>query len=90
MPGSGMTAFYLPLSLFFFVGGGLIYLLNVNRFVFAAVAWLVVLGLMDYTQLTVKPIFKPNTLYYGPFFSLGVPSLSQSAPYMLRSRFAPT
>ena len=65
-----MVAFFLPLSLFCFVGGGLIYLININRFVLASMAWLVVLGLVDYAQVTVKPIFKPNTLFYGPFSPL--------------------
>jgi hypothetical protein len=70
VPGSGMVAFFLPLSLFCFVGGGLIYLININRFVLGSMAWLVVLGLIDYAQITVKPIFKHNTLFYGPFSPL--------------------
>ena len=75
MPGYGrLSAFvvplYLPLSLFFFIAGGLIYLFNVNRTVFAALIWLVVIGMMIYGQDTVKAIHKPDTLFYAPFTPL--------------------
>jgi len=62
-----MTIFYLPQTLFFFISGGFLYLLNNNHFVLAFVAALfVVVGGVNYVRLTVKPIFKPDTLYYGP------------------------
>ena len=67
MPGSGVAALYLPLSVILFFVGGLIYLLNINRFVLAVLATSVVPTLITYTKLTVKPIFTPNTLCYGPF-----------------------
>ena len=67
IPGSSITAFCLPLSLFFFVTGGLIYLFYINRFVFTGVIWLSALGLIEYTRRTVKPIFMRNTVDYGPF-----------------------
>ena len=66
IPRGGMTAFYLPISLTFYIAGGLLYLLNINHFVLASVAFFVGIGLMGYTQITVEPIFQPNTLYYGP------------------------
>ena len=67
MPRSSLTAFYLPLSLFFFLAGGLVYLFCINRSVFIGVIWLCVLGLIDYTRRTVTPICKLATVYYGPF-----------------------
>jgi len=67
LPGSSITAFVLQPSLLFFGMGGLVYILSVNRFVFIGVSWLSALGTIYYTVRTVKPIFKPNTVDYGPF-----------------------
>jgi len=67
MPGSSITDFVLPLSLFFFGMGGLVYTLSINRFVFVGVIWLSALGTIDYTVRTVKPVFKPSTVDYGPY-----------------------
>ena len=66
-PESRIITFCLPLSLFLFIAGGLIYLFYINRFVFAGVIWLCGLGLIEYARRTVKPIFKCSTVYYGPF-----------------------
>ena len=70
IPGSGMMAFYLLISLTFFIAGGLLYLFNTNHLVLASVAFFVGIGWMGYGRDTVEPIFQPNTLYYGPVFPL--------------------
>jgi len=67
IPGSGMTAFCLHLSLFFFLAGGLVYLFYINIFVFIGAICMCALGFVEYARRTVEPISKPHTVYYGLF-----------------------
>ncbi len=70
MPGNSLPAFYLPLSVGCYIGGGLVYLFNVNRTVFVAVVWLAGFHTVMYGQDTVKAIYKRDTLFYAPFTPL--------------------
>ena len=61
----------LHLSLILFFAGLLILLLNTSHTVFFAVVWWVGLCTGLYTYITLLPIFRPYSLHYGPFASIG-------------------
>ena len=59
--------FCLHLSLFLFAAGLLVYLFNINRATFGAVAWVIPITTVLYALHTVFPFFNHNILYVTPF-----------------------
>ena len=65
----------LHLSLFLFLAGLVVYLININHTVFTVVAWWVGLCTTTYVGVTLMPLFRNNSPYYAP--------LSSSAWYLV-------
>lgn len=63
-------AFFLCVSLVFYVTGGLIFLFNIDRIVFGSGALCAVHGGVLYFLYTAASIFKPEILFYTPFSEL--------------------
>ena len=59
----------LHLSLCFFLAGLLVWLYNINAYLFFAVVWWVGLSALAYVWITFLPIFRPNSPYYAPLSS---------------------
>lgn len=68
--GSDRSPLYLHLSLILFMAGSAIYLFNLNRAVFYAVACWITIFLTAYIIVTVGGIFVPHELLYTPFSPL--------------------
>jgi hypothetical protein len=63
---------HLHLSLFLFIVGGLIYLFNINRFVFYYVAWWVGYMALSYAGATVAVFFEAHNLLHTPLSPLAL------------------
>jgi len=59
----------LHLSLCFFLAGLLVWLYNINVYLFFAVVWWVGLSALAYVWITFLPIFRHNSPYYAPLSS---------------------
>jgi len=68
--GSDRPPFYLHISLFLFMAGCAIYLFNLNRAVFYAVAGWIAIFTTVYVIITVGGILVPHELLYTPFSPL--------------------
>ena len=71
----------LHLSLFLFFAGLVIFLFNVDQEVFTCVVWWIGLFTMVYGLITLLPLIRHNSPYYGPL-SLPTWFLYSSIPYV--------
>jgi Family of unknown function (DUF6535) len=71
----------LHLSLFLFFGGLVIFLFNVDQEVFLCVVWWIGLFTLVYGLITLLPLIRHNSPYYGPL-SLPAWFLYSSIPYV--------
>ncbi len=70
--GTGPMTFFVHLSIFLFMAGGLIYLFNINRAVFSSLGlWILTIAVL-YFLFTAVSIFKPELLFYASFSPLAL------------------